>query len=423
MKKTIKICLLVLFVTVIRINSVKADYFYEDNWISGIYANLKEGDFSKPQLMRFIRRKSDNKATYCISPRVRLYEDEVYTKSTNINLSNYQLNRIEKLAYYGYGYKNHTTNKWYAITQFMIWKTVEPNMDIFFTDKFDGNRVVKYTDEINELENLVKNSDILPSIEVPDLLPESTISVEDKNNVLKEYEVEKANDINANINNNKLNIETKMEGKYTLNLNKKYNLYSDYSTYFKASKGQNLLLPGNLKTLNYKIDINVINGKLTVKKTDSETKEPLENVVFELYDKNNSLLSTKATDLSGEALFDRLLYDKYYIKEKEAKDGYKIDLEMHEVDINSDNQEIELTNEKIKEKKIIKTEQKEETPLEIKKEEISLDNKEEIPILNIKNDIPDNPKTSDIKVYIFIILSYSSFIGILYLLSYLKRKN
>lgn len=423
MKKTIKICLLVLFVTVIRINSVKADYFYEDNWISGIYANLKEGDFSKPQLMRFIRRKSDNKATYCISPRVRLYEDEVYTKSTNINLSNYQLNRIEKLAYYGYGYKNHTTNKWYAITQFMIWKTVEPNMDIFFTDKFDGNRVVKYTDEINELENLVKNSDILPSIEVPDLLPESTISVEDKNNVLKEYEVEKANDINANINNNKLNIETKMEGKYTLNLNKKYNLYSDYSTYFKASKGQNLLLPGNLKTLNYKIDINVINGKLTVKKIDSETKEPLENVVFELYDKNNSLLSTKATDLSGEALFDRLLYDKYYIKEKEAKDGYKIDLEMHEVDINSDNQEIELTNEKIKEKKIIKTEQKEETPLEIKKEEISLDNKEEIPILNIKNDIPDNPKTSDIKVYIFIILSYSSFIGILYLLSYLKRKN
>ncbi len=423
MKKTIKICLLVLFVTVIRINSVKADYFYEDNWISGIYANLKEGDFSKPQLMRFIRRKSDNKATYCISPRVRLYEDEVYTKSTNINLSNYQLNRIEKLAYYGYGYKNHTTNKWYAITQFMIWKTVEPNMDIFFTDKFDGNRVVKYTDEINELENLVKNSDILPSIEVPDLLPESTISVDDKNNVLKEYEVEKANDINANINNNKLNIETKMEGKYTLNLNKKYNLYSDYSTYFKASKGQNLLLPGNLKTLNYKIDINVINGKLTVKKIDSETKEPLENVVFELYDKNNSLLSTKATDLSGEALFDRLLYDKYYIKEKEAKDGYKIDLEMHEVDINSDNQEIELTNEKIKEKKIIKTEQKEETPLEIKKEEISLDNKEEIPILNIKNDIPDNPKTSDIKVYIFIILSYSSFIGILYLLSYLKRKN
>lgn len=423
MKKTIKICLLVLFVTVIRINSVKADYFYEDNWISGIYANLKEGDFSKPQLMRFIRRKSDNKATYCISPRVRLYEDEVYTKSTNINLSNYQLNRIEKLAYYGYGYKNHTTNKWYAITQFMIWKTVEPNMDIFFTDKFDGNRVVKYTDEINELENLVKNSDILPSIEVPDLLPESTISVEDKNNVLKEYEVEKANDINANINNNKLNIETKMEGKYTLNLNKKYNLYSDYSTYFKASKGQNLLLPGNLKTLNYKIDINVINGKLTVKKTDSETKEPLENVVFELYDKNNSLLSTKATDLSGEALFDRLLYDKYYIKEKEAKDGYKIDLEMHEVDINSDNQEIELTNEKIKEKKIIKTEQKEETPLEIKKEEISLDNKEEIPILNIKNDIPDNPKTSDTKVYFFIILSYSSFIGILYLLSYLKRKN
>ena len=30
--------------------------------------------------------------------------------------------KISMIAHFGYGYKNHTDVKWYAITQFMIWQ-------------------------------------------------------------------------------------------------------------------------------------------------------------------------------------------------------------------------------------------------------------------------------------------------------------
>ena len=42
--------------------------------------------------------------------------------------------RISLLAYYGYGYEGHSDQKWYAITQVMIWRTTNPESDIYFTD-------------------------------------------------------------------------------------------------------------------------------------------------------------------------------------------------------------------------------------------------------------------------------------------------
>ena len=55
MKKYFKILVLILIISTSQIKGVKAESFYEDNWITGVYANLIDGDFSKPQLMRFIR--------------------------------------------------------------------------------------------------------------------------------------------------------------------------------------------------------------------------------------------------------------------------------------------------------------------------------------------------------------------------------
>ena len=42
--------------------------------------------------------------------------------------------------------------KWYAITQVMIWRTTNPESDIYFTDTLNGNRISSYNDEMAEME-------------------------------------------------------------------------------------------------------------------------------------------------------------------------------------------------------------------------------------------------------------------------------
>ena len=346
MKKYFKILVLILIISTSQIKGVKAESFYEDNWITGVYANLIDGDFSKPQLMRFIRRRSDNQASYCITPRVLLYEEEQYSNSTS-NLTQEQMKRIEKLAYYGYGYGNHNSDEWYAITQFMIWKAVEPNMDIFFTDSFRGNRISRFDSEISELEQLVDNSETLPDMYAPDLLINDSYQIEDWNNVLNNYHVTALDGIETSIDNNILNIKSTVEGNYTIQLDKTYDLYSSNPLYYSASRGQSILVPGNLETLNYGLNINVLKSTVYLTKQNPMTGEVLPNALYGIYDENYNFIKSLTTDENGQAVFDNLMPGTYNFLELEAPPTYQIDPTYHDLVVDSLYKYLWLSNEKI----------------------------------------------------------------------------
>ena len=92
------------------------------------------------QKARFFRKKDTNEYAYCVEPFSFFYEKETYEETTHpYNLSQEQIDRISKIAYYGYGYKNHTDLKWYAITQMMIWKTSNENGKYYFITKGTAN--------------------------------------------------------------------------------------------------------------------------------------------------------------------------------------------------------------------------------------------------------------------------------------------
>ena len=347
MKRILKVLVLIIILSTTRIKGVKAESFYEDNWISGVYANLIDGDFSKPQLMRFIRRKSDNKASYCITPRVLLYEDEIYNTS-NVNLSEEQKKRIEMLSYFGYGYGNHTSNEWYAITQFMIWKTVEPNMDIFFTDKFKGNRITRFTDEINELEYLIKQYDIVPNINISNVSLNKSYQIEDTNKVLNNYKLISSNEVDASIQNNILNIKSGKPGNHTLNLIKEYNLYNNNPSYYSASRGQQILVPGNLDAVKHKIDINVSKANIVLTKKDIDTGELLEGADYGIFDYDYNYMYHVLTNEKGEILFENLDPGRYYLIEINSPKGYQEDLTYYGFDVDEEYEYINFTNEKIK---------------------------------------------------------------------------
>ena len=89
----------------------------------------------------FLLHKSNGDLVYCIEPFLYMAEDHyegyIGYKDT-FGLSEEVINKMNIIAYYGYGYQNHTDPKWYAITQMMIWETVEPNAKYYFSSVKNG---------------------------------------------------------------------------------------------------------------------------------------------------------------------------------------------------------------------------------------------------------------------------------------------
>lgn len=67
---------------------------------------------------------------------------------------------------------------------------------------------------------------------------------------------------------------------------------------------------------------NVKPGSIAIRKIDAKTEAPLAGAVFELYSIDDKLLDTQTSGDDGYAYFNGLEAGQYYIKEKEAPEGY-----------------------------------------------------------------------------------------------------
>src|SRR5699024_6366372 len=144
---------------------------------------------------------------------------------TPSNLTASQKEQISLIAYFGYGYKNHTDTKWYAITQFMIWKAADPTGNFYFTDGLNGPRITAYTNEMNEINNLINNYKKQTSLnnKTYTLLEGESLSVTDTNNVLSNY---KSSNPNFIISGNKLTSSSLTEGVYQIDLIREENYHN-----------------------------------------------------------------------------------------------------------------------------------------------------------------------------------------------------
>ena len=163
MKKTKRILLIVLAMVLVLItdNVYAATYggrFYEQGWQQskvGVFAREKNGymDYNG----WFIKSTKDNNTYYCIDPATPLEgakagsHNQITGKTSMINNSKLTTGNFEKinlLAYYGYGYKegniNHTAKKWYGVTQVMIWRIMRPKLTWTFKTTRNGTASNNY---------------------------------------------------------------------------------------------------------------------------------------------------------------------------------------------------------------------------------------------------------------------------------------
>jgi outer membrane lipoprotein-sorting protein len=361
MKKIFKIIILLLcLVTHVKAKEYSESFLDKVEWISGDYVIKQKGSSKKYQQMYTIKRKSDNKFIYCIEPGVSIKEgkvvigyDDNYLDVTKFTSE--QWDRITKLAYYGYGYKDskydHTGIHWYTITQFMIWKTVPNGYDIYFTDKLNGKRITKYAKEMNEMEEILNNYHKLTSFN------DNTYTfginnekkVIDDNNVISSFiPLTKASDYS--INNNQVNFNINSPGEYNYEFTKANNKYGYLPIVYIDSASQNLMSVGDVVDDSARVTIKVIGGNMIGHKLDYDTMGntpqgdgSLSGAIYGIYDENNNLVQEVTTNDKGEFRSNYLNYGNYYIKEIKPSLGYLLDDTKYSFSIDDSNKEPTIT--------------------------------------------------------------------------------
>ena len=245
-----------------------------------------------------------------------------------------QWRRITLLAYYGYGYGNHTDIHWYTVTQYLIWQTVPHGYDIYFTDTLNGNRITKYTNEINELNRLVEEHNIRPNLsnDTIDMVIGDTVELTDSNNVLNKFEVIDTDNVSASISGNTLSITANDVGDGSVTISKRDKNYSHPAIIYYHPSSQDLMMRGAYDPIDVNLKIEIVGGKVSVKKVDMDTglgiaqgDATLDGAVYGIYDLEGNRVG-EVISKGGEYVTSDYLpsLGTFFLKEEKSSTGYEL---------------------------------------------------------------------------------------------------
>lgn len=336
--------LMLLLIGISCVPTVNASTYNEtfndkSQWISGDYILKVKGSTRKYQQMTVITRNSDGSFVYCIEPGTPVSDGAVYPgqdfdQSYVGQMTQEQWRRITLLAYYGYGYGNHTDIHWYTVTQYLIWQTVPHGYDIYFTDSLNGNRIIKYTNEINELNRLVEEHNISPNItnDTIDMVIGDTVELTDSNNVLNKFEVVDTDNVSASISGNTLSITANDVGDGSVTISKRDKNYSHPAIIYYHPTSQDLMMRGAYDPIDVNLKIEIVGGKVSVKKVDMDTglgiaqgDATLDGAVYGIYDLEGNRVG-EVISKGGEYVTSDYLpsLGTFFLKEEKSSTGYEL---------------------------------------------------------------------------------------------------
>lgn len=362
MKKTkIMLLIMIAIISAIFVNTnVNAqeyigDFVYGDNTETKVYINKKQTNgYTKWKRSSTIVQRSTGKIVYCLEPMVDIVEGELYNVTSEdylavANLTEAQYDRIKLLAYYGYGYGNHTALDWVSVTQVLIWRTTRPDLDIYFSWSSNAqNRDDSiFADKISELNSLVASHYNRPSFNTNTINTTigKTETITDTNNVLNSYRIKSQSNVSATISGNNLIVSATGVGDGVITLEKVSNRFGADPLIFYATDSQNVYMPGDPKPVAAKLNVKVLGGKVKINKLDFETEDntpqgeaTLEGAVYGIYIESGDKVSTITTDSNGQATSDYLpSLGNFYLKEDSASNGYELDTRKYNFTISEDN--------------------------------------------------------------------------------------
>ena len=337
--------LLLIFSLFILLNKVNADArFHVGEKVEPNFYVERVNNERRHNGLLFKLYREDGEFVYCIDPfetRVSnaLYKEYNYNNSI-FNISNDNLDMINKIAYFGYGYNNHTDIKWYGITQFLIWQKLNL-VDVFLTDYQYGNKVEPYNSEINEIYKLINEYNELPSFANKTIIynSNSRYELEDTKKVFSSYDIV-STDLQVEKKNNTLVINTRKDGIYTIKFKKSSPITREFKMYY-ASDTQSFIYPGKFNDITFELKIEVISGSVNLTKigNSESTDSTLEGAIYGIY-QNGIQVKSITTDNKGVGYIDNLPVGKYTLKEITPPKGYLLDNNSYDFEITKQNRNI-----------------------------------------------------------------------------------
>ncbi len=361
MKKIIfLITILLLIITPLK-TKAKEEQFYASNYIPNTFFHKVNDNTQLYAQAQFIRKTSTNEPVYCIEP-ITLFENGTYESTINPkNLTEEQILDISLYSHFGYGYENQTAEKWYAATQVLIWRTIDPTMQFFITANKSPYAVQNYNTEINTIK---KHADTYKknlsfSNNKYTIIEGDTLILKDTNKVLKYYSTSNEQ---ITIEENTVSISNLPIGIHTITFTKKHNLYNKHTLFYTNPTNQDLLEVGDPEETTDSIQINVVNTNLEIIKEDAETIYPQGNTTFKgteliIRTKNHDIVR-KITLEEPKLNIKNLPFGEYYIQEVKSTNGYELNNTRYYFTLNEENlnKQIIIPNKAIKAKLIIKKE-------------------------------------------------------------------
>lgn len=366
---------ILFLLTIFGIQTVHAEQYtgqaiWPSEYISNIYIKKDRNDgYSKYQQARFIRRSEDNKFVYCLQPYADIdnnlpYYDVIRSDYERVlGFSEEQWERISLLAYYGYQYNDngydHSDHKWYAITQVMIWRTTNPESNIYFTDTLNGSYTSRFDGEMAELDRLVANHYKTPNLENGVVLPiGQTKELNDSNGVLSNYTITGTENVTASINGNTLSVTANSIGEGKVTFEKRATKYEIPPIVYFSDHSQNVFRVGNYDPVRTKFTLKVIGGRVTPAKVDVETRTntpqgeaKLGGAVYGIYKVDGTRVGQVVTNEDGRNTSDYLPeLGRFYLLEEQPSEGYLLDSNKYyfEITENNLNPEVQVFEQVIK---------------------------------------------------------------------------
>ncbi len=334
---------LILMLICVNVNALES-FYYDSEKVSSMWITKEKNGEKKSAHPFMIKRQKDDTYVFCLQPFTLLKNGAKYKQDndyTKYGLNEKQFNRINLIAYYGYGYKKHTSKKWYGVTQYLIWQEVDKKANIYFSSTQNGAKKDLYTEEINEIEQLIlehnKEFNIKDKYKITKgekLEIESNVNLED-------YKI--ITDIDYKVTDNIISINNLEVGNYNVKLERINDRFTNNMMMYQNDSSQDVILPGFTNSYNreYEFSIEVVEGSLKLTKENSITKEKLDKATYGIY--QDGKLIAKITTSKTKDTFITLPVGKYKIKELIAPPGYKLDNKEYEFEITYDDLDVELT--------------------------------------------------------------------------------
>ena len=328
--------------------------------IDGIYAVAPLSD--RVHLYNFEMYKVNNKYSYCIEIGKKVTTDiynSTMTESEQSNITNIsaeKLNYIKLISYFGYGYKNHTDNKYYMAAQELIWEYLN-NIDITWTTELNVNGpkidIEAYKNEIIRLIN--KYNQPLTFTKVRTKVEEQ-LNYNYPDGRLEFYKVKSSGKQNAVISPSelKINISNDYTGGDKI-IFEKEKYYDTKPILYYFDNSQALLSPGYFDNSDVVLDLYINGEELNTIQIDKDTmtnvpsgQATLIGAVYRLYDEKNNYINSIQTNETGKNKFSNLYHKKYYLIQDKNSKGYKSNKTRYQIDLSSTNNSMTLVEEVIK---------------------------------------------------------------------------